>query len=130
MTTCIECGHPWGVILGRGVEPSDEEARLAQSELEALYIEQVSGDLDEGEAVEIGLLPKVRSVQVVYVSPALADFVTDRPGGWALEECWQPLDATKIPAWLLKGRKTRWAYCWDCCDMGAVTNYMKEGAGA
>ena len=129
VTHCIECGRPWGVILGRTEEPSDELAELARANMIECWIEVAEIDHEEGTRFDTDRLPPVRAMRIVYLTEALATFCdTIGIDPEFLDDCWQEVDNVSLPAWLLKGRKQRWAYGWDCCEIGWSENYVMEGS--
>ena len=82
--------------------------------------------MDEGAELDLEKLPQVAAVKVVHLTAALAKFC-DENGICDPEfetDCWQELEWVDLPRWLLKGRKQRWAYRWDCCDLGWADNYL------
>lgn len=123
MTSCMECGNPWGVILDRGEEPTDERQRKAQAELVAMWLEQVECHHDEGTRFDTDRLPKCHAVEIVHVTEALAWFSSEQFGSYVDAGWWDAADCD-IPGWLLKGRMRRWAYRWDCCDIGWSERYI------
>ncbi len=129
MTHCIECGNPWGVILNRGEQPSDEAQALAIAELhEVLICERWYGyDEPDCDLIDRSKLPPVRATEVVYLTEALARFVDDNGicDPTFLDDCWQEVQYVDLPAWLIKGRKHRWAYLWDCCNIGGPEQYLR-----
>lgn len=122
IASCQECGRPWGAILKRGVGPSDELQAIAQAQM----VDELLGLYDETLRVDKTLLPQVTPVDIVYVTGSLARFVAERLNGDAfLEECWQEIGDTDLPAWLLKGRRRRIAYRWNCCEIGHIDQYTR-----
>lgn len=119
MTNCLECGRPWGVILGRGELPSDKVQRLAQLELEEELMEYLEDGTGEGEIVNLEGVPEAEPQEVVFVTYALANFASEHCGSEMFGDvpAWYAIDELDIPAWLLKGRARRWSYRWDCCNM-------------
>ena len=124
MTECNECGRPWGVILERGELPSDKAQHLAQLELEEELVEYLEDDFgfERGNVMTFNLesVPQAEPLEVVFVTQALADFATENLNCEMVSDyvpAWYVVADLDIPAWLLKGRKRRWAYKWDCCEM-------------
>lgn len=132
MTLCVECARPWGVLLDRGEEPSDERAVLARVELVEVLREQWECDYepDELAPVDWDALPPVRSTLVVFISESLCKFADEATGYCDVPEpdCWYELDHVDFPQWLLKRRKKRWAYLWPCCDLGSPEHYVAAAA--
>lgn len=130
-TFCIECGRPWGVIFERTEEPTDERVAEARAALIESLREQWECDYepDQMDALDETALPQTELKRIVYISEALARFADERGIGEAyLDGCWQTLDDVDLPAWLLKGRKQRWAVLWDCCNIGSPEFYAKAVA--
>lgn len=123
---CQECGCPWGAILRRGVEPSDEMRQLAQSQMAGQLVNLWrcwEGEDDLG--VDESRLPRVAPTEVVYITEALARFASEYLNADAvLGACWQEVDSVDVPRWTLKGRKRRTAYRWNCCTLGSYRLYV------
>lgn len=122
VTYCQECGNPWGVILGLKEIPSPEHQSAAQTAMEESLCEILEsglGDSDSCYAVNLTEVPVVDLDEVVFITDATARFASEYFGA----ECvlggsvWQRRDDLDIPEWLLRGRKRRWAYVWDCCSL-------------
>lgn len=132
MTFCQECARPWGVILDRGVLPSDEGFASARALLIADLRDywDCEYEADEVDRIDWDALPPVSAVEVVYITEATSAFACDSLNAdWGVEtSCWVELAWCDLPSWLLKGRKRRWAYRWDCCDIGDAQNYMTKEA--
>lgn len=116
LTHCSECGLPWGVILERGEMPSEKGQRLAELQLEEELVERLEEGLGEGETVNLSAPPIVEATEIVWVTEALSAYASeylncDVPEG----PYWYDVDDLDFPKWLLKGRKRRWAYRWNCC---------------
>ena len=128
VTHCIECGRPWGVILGRTEEPSDELAELARAAMVESWVEVAECDHEGGTRFDTDRLPQVTAMRIVYLTEALARFCDDNGicEPTFLDDCWQDIEDVDLPRWLLKGRKQRWAYGWDCCEIGGSDNYVME----
>lgn len=132
MTHCIECGNPWGIILDRGEEPSPEGLAAAQAELVQLLLCECWYSYDEEDAeniarIDVSLLPSVRATEIIYITEALGRFADELGVGDAyLEDCWHEVEYVDLPKWLLKGRKRRWAYLWDCCNIGHDSIYFRK----
>jgi hypothetical protein len=130
MTSCLECGRPWGVILERGELPSDKAQHLAQLELEERLMEYLECGLDEGEIVNLEGVRAAEAQEVVFVTQALADFASENFGCCIGDvPAWYEVDDLDIPAWLLKGRARRWSYRWDCCNMDLDGFILKSPLG-
>jgi hypothetical protein len=127
--TCQECSNPWGIVLERDEIPTPESLATAVLDLQQTWREAAECDVDVDELGEVDFdlskLPSVSATEVVYITEALADFATDRFGAICAEgPCWQEVQYVDFPAWLIKGRRRRWAYRWDCCDIGWAMNYV------
>lgn len=121
MTHCQECARPWGILLDRGELPTPEKIEAARAELIELLWEQWECDYEPEELARVDKtkLPPVEPSWVVYITEGLARFVDEHCLGESYaDECWVEEDWVDIPAWLLKGRKHRWALRWDCCNIG------------
>jgi len=126
-SSCLECGRPWGVILERGEEPSDERQRLAQMELEDELRDYLDESADNEVVFDFSTLAKCCAQRIVFVTEKLADFASDRFGSYVGESpAWYRIDDCDIPRWLLKGRAQRWAYLWDCCDLDLGRFYEQQ----
>jgi hypothetical protein len=127
--TCLECSKPWGVILERGELPSNERQRSAQAELEEELRDYLDKSNDNDEVFDFTSIEQCSATLVVFISQGLADFASDRFGSY-MGDCpaWYRLKDCDLPLWLLKGRKTRWAYLWDCCDMNTEAFAVKVDA--
>ena len=115
-TCCIECGRPWGVILERGELPTEESHRLAQLAME----EELMDQLDEGSSHIFSLenVPEVEADEIIFVTQSLGAFASEHLGSYIGDvPAWYPISDLDIPAWLLKGRRRRWAYRWECCTL-------------
>ncbi len=126
LVPCLECGRPWGVILRRGVEPGDELAIRARSMMIDDLVDQWR--CDEGDDAEfvVDLLPDVGAVRVVYLTEVSAAFAYEHLRCETIVgDCWQDAEYVDLPAWFLRGRKQRWAYRWDCCEIGRSSNYAR-----
>jgi hypothetical protein len=131
VTSCLECGRPWGVILERGELPSEKAQNLAQLGLEEELMEYLEDDFDEdnGGIFNLEGVPQAEPQEVVFVTYALAAFASEHFDSCIGEvPAWYALDDLDIPAWLLKGRARRWAYKWDCCglDLSSFEVVMAE----
>lgn len=128
MTHCQECGKPWGVILNLREQPSPNRETLARAELIEMLCEQWECDYEPAEMSAIDWQHSdfaVTATEVVYLTESLARFVEWNnicDPCW-LDECWQELQHTDMPGWLLRDRKRRWAYRWDCCNIGGAQKY-------
>lgn len=126
---CMECGRPWGVILERGVLPSDELQRLAQREMEDRILEHIPFFWIKRDELDLSFLPQVEPDEVVFVSRSLCDFASEKFNASAPEgPCWIRAngDGYEMPAWLLKNRKHRWAYTWNCCNIDLWRSTLKK----
>ena len=116
--SCLECSRPWGVILERGEEPSDERQRNAQLDLEQELREYLDDSEDGDMVFDFSTLDQCVLNRIVFVTEKLADFASDRFGSYIDDvPAWYRMNDLDIPAWLLKGRRQRWAYTWDCCGL-------------
>lgn len=116
---CMECGRPWGVILGRGELPTEETQRLAQGALEKALVELFKEWGGEVRVDNLEVDVKAEPEEVVFVTEALASFASEHCGSEMIGEvpAWYVIDDIDIPDWLLKQRSRRWAYKWDCCGI-------------
>lgn len=116
---CLECGHPWGVILERGELPSESAQLLAQLEMEEELMECLENELADDEVVNLTEVPKVEAEEIIWITDALAKFASEHLDCYMMPEsaCWCVVEDVDLPAWMLKGRARRWAYRWDCCNL-------------
>jgi len=117
-SSCIECGRPWGVVLGRGELPSTER----ESEARLTITDEFTDYFDYAEDRELVVVPEripLEAQEIVLVTEALANFASDRGySDWGLEGgAWYPVKDLGMPTWLLKGRRRRWAYLTGCCEL-------------
>ncbi len=120
LIVCNECERPWGVLLDITELPTDENRTVAQRFMEESLVEYLEEHvLDAFEIADIDGAPSVEAEEVVWVTEAVADFATGRLGCDQIGEgpAWYPIDQFDAPQWLLRGRKRRWAYRWDCCQL-------------
>ncbi len=112
---CMECFRPWGAILGRGFEP---ELKY-ETEARAMMLDELIEDMDDDtETADLSRVEALELKRVVYISEAEGDFAHDHLNCEAfIEGAWQEIDWVDLPGWFLKGRKQRWAYRWDCCNL-------------
>lgn len=131
MTNCIECGRPWGVILDRGKEPSEEDTANARAEMIDVLLHEVwdcDYDPEELARIDTAKFPPVIATEVIYITEATAAFADEHGFGEGLEGgLWYSMSDARyaFPAWLLTGRKRRWALRWDCCDLGSPEHYTR-----
>jgi hypothetical protein len=129
MTTCIDCGNPWGVILEKGELPSDEAQRSAQLEMQEELADHIAYDYEDGVQFEFSSFPQVEVTEVFWLSRSTCDFISEHLNGGVPEgPCWVTRDGCDVPSWVLKSRKRRWAYRWECCsiDLSKVTVLTKD----
>jgi hypothetical protein len=112
---CTECERPWGVILPRSRDETDEvRAQLALEEAWRSHAREWEIDPDTLPA------PESRITSVVFMSEAdwkwleEIGYETNADGGTWCEIEW--LDA---PAWWIN-RRRRFALRWDCCSVDSV----------
>ena len=120
LISCTECGRPWGVTIELGELPSDERQSAAQRFMEEALVEHLEETvLDPFEAADIDGAPRVEAEEIVWVTEAMASFASEHLSTECIGEvpAWYPIDQLDIPQWLLRGRKRRWAYRWDCCNI-------------
>lgn len=115
---CMECGRPWGVLLERGELPSDRAQQLAQVEMEEALVENLEVGIDLTRIVNVETAPEVEPQEVLLVTESLAAFASEYLNAdFCGDPGWYAVDEIDYPAWLLKGRKRRWAYKWECCNL-------------
>jgi hypothetical protein len=130
-TNCMECGRPWGVILDRGELPSEKAQFLAQTQLEEELMQYLEDGLSpDGEVVNLTGVPQVEAEEIVFITEATAAFASEYLNCDMMPEsaCWSVVGDVDLPAWLLKGRKRRWAYRWDCCNLDLYGFVVKAPA--
>ena len=124
---CNECGQPWGIALELREEPDEFKQLAAQGVMVEAWHFQADENYDERTQFDLTKLPLVEPTEIVYITEALASFISEHDLAYEyLEECWQELRNIDIPKWLLRGRKTRWAYRWDCCDLPSANDLVIE----
>lgn len=118
-TNCMECGRPWGVILELGEQPTEKAQFLAQTQLEEELMQYLEDGLSPGEVVNLTGVPQVEAEEIAWITDALAAFASENLNCDMMPEsaCWCVVADVDLLAWLLKGRKRRWAYKWDCCGL-------------
>jgi hypothetical protein len=124
LVRCQECGAPWGVILDRGKTPDVFAEAFARADMLEAWLEDARCDEGDDAAFLTERLPDVKPIEVIYLSAGLVSFASEHGFGDVLPEdaAWMEVDWLDLPAWLLKGRKRRWSYRWDCCNIGWPSN--------
>ncbi len=120
LIACNECERPSGVLLDIAELPTDENRAVAQRFIEEALVEHLEEHvLDPFEIADIDGVPAVEVEEVIWVTEDVANFATVRLGCDRIGEgtAWYPIDQFDAPQWLLRGRKRRWAYRWDCCHL-------------
>lgn len=115
---CRECNRMWGIALEVQGEP---DAVTVHRAVRALVEEYVAYEYEyHGKRVPMSVIWTMKLPQltrIVYVTERHAIFCADK-GYDHVEEGWYDLDEIDLPAWLTKGRKTRWCVkavkcgCW------------------
>ena len=86
LSTCIQCGRPWGVILERGEMPTEKAERLAQLQLEEEWMERLECSLDPGEVVNLTGLPEAEAEEIVWITEATAAFASEHCNSFMMPE--------------------------------------------
>lgn len=115
---CRECGRLWGIAFEIQGEP---DAVTVHRAVRALVEEFVAREFEyhcrRVLMSEIWTMELPQLTHIVYLTERHALFCAEK-GYDHVEEGWYDLDEIDLPAWLTKGRKTRWCVkavkcgCW------------------
>jgi hypothetical protein len=122
---CNECERPWGYVLELGQLPDGTTQRIAQQAMDEALAEILEGSYHPGFVADLTGAPDVDLEEIVFITEATSQFASEYLNCEVLCEgsCWMTLRDLDLPAWLLKGRKRRWSYRWDCCALDLTTNF-------